>query len=225
MEVEHARMQSADLTVTLPADMQISLPEYTDGSEVRREEVLSWNRYPAQGLVEFLALVVGDTEAVRQLAQDIESFRTIETMALDDDRSYVYVQMDAQDASPALYSVFDEPGLVVVPPIVYETPQVVHVTVVGSGDAFSGLLDAFPPAVEVDVERVSDHQYWAGTLGERLTARQFEALDAAQTLGYYDQPRDCSLAAVADALDCSRSAASTLLRNAEARLVETVLRS
>jgi predicted DNA binding protein len=50
-----------------------------------------------------------------------------------------------------------------------------------------------------------------------------DALRAARDCGYYDVPRDCDLAAVADELACSQSAASTLLRAVEARLVDAAL--
>ncbi len=86
------------------------------------------------------------------------------------------------------------------------------------------MLEAFPDDVRVEVERVSDHQRKAETLAGRLTARQFEAMETARAAGYYDVPRSGSLADVAAALECSESAASTLLRTAEAELVDAALR-
>nr|WP_281245282.1 helix-turn-helix domain-containing protein [Natronorubrum texcoconense] len=62
------------------------------------------------------------------------------------------------------------------------------------------------------------------TFAGRLTARQFEAMETARECGYYDVPRNGSLEEVASALACSESAASTLLRTVESRLVDVALR-
>lgn len=53
-----------------------------------------------------------------------------------------------------------------------------------------------------------------------LTDRQGEVLERAFRAGYYEVPRDCTLAAVADELGVDTSTASEILRRAEARLVE-----
>ncbi|NNC24743.1 bacterio-opsin activator, partial [Salinisphaera sp. USBA-960] len=54
----------------------------------------------------------------------------------------------------------------------------------------------------------------------QLTDRQRAALETAVATGYYEIPREGSVADVADALDCSTSTAGELLRKSEA----TVLR-
>lgn len=53
-----------------------------------------------------------------------------------------------------------------------------------------------------------------------LTDRQQEVLEAAFRAGYFEVPRDATLAAVADDLGVDKSTASETLRRAEARLVE-----
>ena len=131
--------------------------------------------------------------------------------------------MDLRAADATLLGAFDEPGLVIVPPIVYTGREHVHVTVLGESNALAGLLDRVPDDIGVEVHRVSDHQRRAETLAGRLTARQFEALEVAHEQGYYDVPRTGSLADVAAALECSESAASTLLRSAESALVEAAV--
>lgn len=59
-------------------------------------------------------------------------------------------------------------------------------------------------------------------LGE-LTDKQREALNLAVEYGYYDQPRDATLADLASELDISKSAVSQRLRSAETKLVKHAL--
>lgn len=60
-----------------------------------------------------------------------------------------------------------------------------------------------------------------GTEPERLlTERQRELLDVAVRKGYFEVPRECTLADLARAVDVDKSSASVTLRRAESRLVK-----
>lgn len=214
-------MQSADLTITLPESMQLPTPDYE--GYVVREEVLSWRVSPADGVVGFLSLILGDRARCRAVAEGIDAVRRFDVAPVDDERFYAYAEMDLRDADASLMEPFDDRGLVVVPPIVYYDSATVRVTALGAAESLTGLLEEFPAGVEIEVERVGAHERLSGSLAGRLTSRQFEALRVARELGYYDVPRSAPLSAVADELGCSESAASTLLRNAEARLVDAAL--
>lgn len=56
-----------------------------------------------------------------------------------------------------------------------------------------------------------------------LTARQRELLDAAVAKGYFEVPRECTLADLAAAADVDTSTASGILRRGEARIVKWFL--
>jgi predicted DNA binding protein len=56
-----------------------------------------------------------------------------------------------------------------------------------------------------------------------LTDRQRECLTAALHMGYFEVPRRCTLAEVADRLDVDKSTASETIRRAAARVVEQFL--
>jgi hypothetical protein len=56
-----------------------------------------------------------------------------------------------------------------------------------------------------------------------LTDRQREVLEAAVHAGYFEVPRDCTLADIADDLDVDKSTASTVLRRGQSRLVRQYL--
>ncbi len=215
-------MQSADLSLRLPPSMQLPAPE--DPLEAfEREEVLSWEVDPDAETVRFLSLVVGDPGALGNLAEDLESVRRYDVTPVDEDTFYGYVEMDLRAADATLLGTFDVPGLVIVPPMVYTGRENVHITVLGEPEAMSRLLERAPDEVNIEVTRVSEHQRRSETLAGRLTARQFEALEVARDVGYYEVPRSGALATVAEALECSESAASTLLRSAEAELVDAAL--
>lgn len=53
-----------------------------------------------------------------------------------------------------------------------------------------------------------------------LTDRQREVLDTALREGYFEVPRECTLAEVAETLDIDKSTASEILRRAYARIVK-----
>lgn len=217
-------MQSADLTLRLPERMQLPVPVPAAELEFHREELLSWRVDPETERVRFLSLIVGDREAIRDAALELDVVHRFDLTPIDEDTFYAYAVMDVRAADATLMDAFDEPGLVIVPPVVYTGRERVHVTVLGEADALAGLAEQVPDDVGVTVERVSDHQRRAETLAGRLTARQFEAMATARELGYYDVPRTASLADVAAALECSESAASTLLRTVESELVDAALR-
>ncbi|THE65704.1 bacterio-opsin activator [Salinadaptatus halalkaliphilus] len=216
-------MQSTDLTLRLPDRMQLPIPRPDSALEFQREELLSWHVDSKTDRVRFLSLIVGDREAIEATALDLEVVHRFDLTPIDKDTFYAYAVMDVRGADATLMAAFDDPGLVIVPPIVYTGRERVHVTVLGESDALAGLLERFPEDVGVEVERVSDHQHRAETLAGRLTARQFEAMATARELGYYDVPRSASLAEVGATLECSESAASTLLRTVESELVDAAL--
>lgn len=101
-----------------------------------------------------------------------------------------------------------------------------HVGAVVGQDVLRGVLEAAGEAVGVRLERIS-------TLGEAgetpveslwdLTPGQVEALETAHEMGFFDVPRSCSAAEVAETLGVSKSAFLERLRRAEAALLEQVL--
>ncbi|WP_227375247.1 helix-turn-helix domain-containing protein [Haladaptatus halobius] len=55
---------------------------------------------------------------------------------------------------------------------------------------------------------------------ELLTDRQWQVITQAVERGYYDTPRGCTVAELAESLDVHKSAASRLLHRAESRIVK-----
>ena len=58
---------------------------------------------------------------------------------------------------------------------------------------------------------------------ELLTTRQREILETAVRMGYFEVPRDCTLAELADELTVDKSTVSTVLRRGEAQLIKSFI--
>ncbi len=215
-------MKSLDVTLRLPPSFRLSLPEQLAVEDaVVREEMIAWTEYA--DVVTFLSLVVGDLATVRRAVDDLDVVQRVDYAPVDDDTFYLYAEMELRPVDAALWSTFEDRRLVVVPPVIYPSNDRVRMTVLGDGEALRSAIDGFPEDVGVEIERLSDHRRLSGSLAGRLTARQFEAVETARRLGYYEVPRESSLATVADELDCSESAASALLRKAERALVDVAV--
>lgn len=115
-----------------------------------------------------------------------------------------------------LYEFLDRTGLVVDYPVVVRNGWF-EVEFTDTRARF----DAFRDALEVSDRRFELRSVVeAVERGDYLTDRQQEVLERAFRAGYYEVPRDCTLAAVAADLGVDTSTASEVLRRAEARLVE-----
>jgi len=217
-------VKSLDVTIRLPPEMRLSVPErVAPGEDFEREEMLSWHTHEEDETEYFLSLVVGDIEAVREALAAVEAIRSFELSPVDDDTFYAYVAMDLRPEDAAWFGAMTDRRVVVVPPIVFGPDGAIALTVLGDPDELRQVVADFPEEVAVEIDRVSDHRRLAGSLAGRLTMRQFEAIATARDLGYYEVPRETDLAAVADDLDCTQSTASALLRKAERALVDAAL--
>jgi hypothetical protein len=88
------------------------------------------------------------------------------------------------------------------------------------------LRDAFP---SLDVKRLLRSEGEADTHNlvfvdrGRLTERQFEVLQTAHRMGYFDHPKGANAGDVADALDITRSTFSEHLAAAQSKLLDAIL--
>ncbi len=202
--------------------MQLSVSDAVSEVAVR-EELLSWHISESSDRMWVLARVVGDRTAITEAVTRLTVVHRSSFMAIDHETFYVYAEMAVREADRALWAAVERPGTVIVPPIVYTDTGIVQLTVLGEDTVLRRIVEHLPNEIVVSVDRVSEHRHADRSLADRLTPRQLEAVTIAHDRGYYDVPRTASLEAVADALDCSESAASGLLRRAERALVSTAL--
>lgn len=185
-----------------------------------RAELHAWN-LSREDVQLALFYVAGDREAYRDRIEDVDPIEWYELTPVDESGFYSYVCQGYTEADAAFFRSFADLDLVVVPPLVYEGDGRARVTVVGRGDALTGLVEALSEraGVGVDVLEVGDYDRRFGTVTGGLSDRQVEALETATEMGYYAVPRRASLSAVATELGVADSTASELLRRAESRLM------
>lgn len=191
---------------------------------VEYEELLSWNLLPRESVEYELFYVEADRERYVPAIEAVESVVEYNLTPIDDESFYVYVCQRTREEDQLFRQAFAERHLLVVPPIVYDAEAAMNLTVVGAGEDLQALVATIPEEIDVEVQEIGEYDRRHGTIAGGLTDRQFEAIEAAADVGYYDVPRTGSLADVATRLGCAESTASTLLRRAESavmcRLVE-----
>lgn len=135
----------------------------------------------------------------------------------------VYVRDRLADHDRELIGAFGRVGLVVCYPVVYPADGTVLFTVVGPSETLQTALAETPAGMSVSVERIGDYDRRRIGGDRALTDRQAEAVAAAVDCGYYENPRDGSVADVAERLDCTPSTAAEHLRRAERTVMPTAV--
>jgi predicted DNA binding protein len=138
------------------------------------------------------------------------------------DGFYLYVRERLEGSARGLVAAFADEDVVVVPPVVYDVDESIRLTVVGVADAVQRAVDRTPPAIDVTVQRIRSGADDAVPVGGGLTDRQREVVAAAVDAGYYEEPREATVADVAETLDCAPSTAAEHLRKAESALVRRI---
>lgn len=161
-----------------------------------------------------------DAAAFKEALDEIPTVVTADVHRPDGGPTYCFLTVDPSPASAMgqLFAVLSREGLVVVKPITYRGGTV-HATWVGDAETLQGTIAAMPDAVEVEIEAVGGMSGGSGTILDRLSERQHEALEAALEMGYYERPRTATLEDVAQALDCAPSTASEHLLKAESTVI------
>ncbi|WP_255170749.1 helix-turn-helix domain-containing protein [Natrononativus amylolyticus] len=191
---------------------------------VSYEELLAWSVRPGEPTeYELFYAEVADADRYLAAVEGVESIRWYRHSRVGDDSLYVFACQETREDDVAFRRAFGRLELIVVPPIVYDEDAAMTLTVVGQEADLGALVESLPADVEVTVEEVGTYDHPHATIVGGLTDRQLEAVEAATRLGYYDVPRTASLAAVAGALDCAESTASTLLRKAESSVMSHVV--
>lgn len=166
------------------------------------------------------ALELGEVQAenARVVADSIRShpdIRAYDQLYEDDHRTIAQYEADEKSLYEFLWSSSLPPEF----PIIVEDGEM-EFDITATQEQFNAFGDALD---------ASGRQYDLLTLvhtDERdslLTDRQRECLTVAQRRGYFEVPRDCTLAEVADTLDVDKSTASETIRRGTARVLEQFL--
>lgn len=196
----------------------------TESDAIKREWLVTWKAGVEDGIAYTLFYVVGDREPYESALSAVQTMEGYDITQVQDEAFYAFVRGRETEQSRQFYTAFEQPTLVVVPPIAYRPHGIVLFDVVGEPAALEQVRDELPDGITVTIREVGEYDASPGTFAIDLTARQREALAAGREVGYYDVPRSGSVEDVAEVLGCAPSTASNHLRKAEARLVERVFR-
>lgn len=135
---------------------------------------------------------------------------------------YCCVRDRVTEADRNYVEAFARGTLVVVPPVEFNSDGTTTVTLVGTPADLEAATAALPEGLRATVESVGPYRRRGGASTPHLTDRQREAVAAAVDCGYYDSPREGTVADVAAELDISSGTAAEHLRKAEATVMGRV---
>ena len=216
-------MNYLDLRLRFAPEVRHPIHQFIDASDaVDRDVLIHGNTLGDEDT--FLFYVVGDREPYAAALAAADSVVDFEITEIDDRSFYTFLKQRRPDVDEATFGAFQRTGVIVVPPIQFLPDGVATLTVVGESEALEATLESLPDGVEVTVERVGDYDWRQSLFDPGLTDRQREAVQAAVEVDYYAVPREGSVEAVADTLDCSPSTAAEHLRKAEAAVMAAFCR-
>ncbi|WP_135366665.1 helix-turn-helix domain-containing protein [Halosimplex halophilum] len=216
-------MKYLDVRIDLPDRMLHPMQAFIRHEEaVQYEEMLAWRVRPDADVEYALYYVEADLEAYREAVHDIETVVECQITPVDDGAAHVWACEETRPETRAWRDAFADRQLIVVPPIRFDKRATMALTIVGDGGAIHDTIETIPPAVDVTIDEIGTYDRRGGTLVGTLTDRQLVAMGTALRLGYYEVPRDATLADIADELNCAESTASVLLRRAERDILSRV---
>ena len=195
----------------------------TEHDAIEREWLVAWNLSVEDDITYALFYVVGEPGPYEKAIAAVETNAGYDLTPVHDGGFYAYVRERDTERFRRFRAAFEQPSVMVVPPLSYRPHGVLTFDVVGEPTALEAVLDELPEGITAEVREVGEYDARPGALAADLTARQREALVAAREVGYYEVPREGSVADVADVLDCAPSTASNPLQKAEARLIDRAL--
>lgn len=184
--------------------------------------LLQWNPHVEERTV-LLFHVDGPADPFLSVLEGVETADVVEPAEVTGlDGFFLYVRERLDGPARELVRAYANEDVVVVPPVVYDVDESIHLTVVGDAGAVQRALDRTPASVDVSVQRIHSGADEVVPTGSGLTDRQREVVVAAVDAGYYEEPREATVADVAATLDCAPSTVAEHLRKAESTLLRRV---
>jgi len=207
-------MKRIQFTATYPDRLVHPLHrQITGGEPITRAELLTWS--PTEDATALL-WCDGDREATERAVGRIDSL--VDSAVVEDaDGTYAFLRQDDYELPAAVLDAVAGARVVFLPPVAFLETGEVRFEAVGEAAALSAFHGALTELGEITIERVAEFERPHSP--SRLTDRQRAALDAAVSVGYYELPREGTVADAAAVLECSTSTAGELVRKAEAAVL------
>ncbi|UIO99769.1 helix-turn-helix domain-containing protein [Halobaculum sp. CBA1158] len=190
-----------------------------EGEALTRAELLTWS--PTADATT-LFWCDGELAATERAVDAVESVVDSRLVA-DGDGTYAFLRQDDYEFASSILEAVSDARVAFLPPVVFRETGDVRFEAVGEPAALSDFHGELSELGEAAIERV--HAFERSRSPSRLTDRQRAALEAAAATGYYEIPREGTVADVAEALECSTSTAGELLRKAEGAVIRAFLAS
>ena len=184
---------------------------------------LQWNPHVGETNV-LLFHVSGPQEPYLSTLVDVATADFVDSSAASGvDGFYLYIREQFEGSTRALVDAYAGESVVVIPPVIYDVDRSIKLTIVGDSSALQRTVDGTPDSVDVSVQQIESQAAGATHLGCQLSDRQREVIASAVEAGYYEEPREVTVADVSDRLDCAPSTVAEHLRKAESALVHRVV--
>jgi len=207
-------MKYLHLRLRFAPEMRHPMHKFVDASEALDRDVMVYGNTIGEQDT-FLFYVVGDREPYAAALAATETITDFEITEIDDRSFYCFLTQQRNAVDEEMFESFNRTGVITMPPIEFLPNGVATLTVVGKSSLLKETLEAIPDGVSVTVQQVGDYDWRQSLFDPGLTDRQRTAVRVAVDEGYYAVPRESSIEAVADRLDCSASTAAEHLRKAE----------
>lgn len=213
-------MNRVEFAVAYPPELLHPLHRrLVEGDAASRAELLTWGPTEA---VTALLWVDADRTATADLLGAVGSTASTDLVG-GDGGTYAFVRQTEYEFAEPVMALVSDARAAFLPPVTFAAGGEVRFEAVGEPAGLSELHARLSDLGEASIERV--HEFERRRSPAALTARQREALEAAERVGYYEVPRTGTVADVADELDCAPSTAGELLRKAESAVVDDYTRS
>lgn len=184
------------------------------GTPITRAELLMWS--PTADATT-LFWCDGDRDATEAAIAGIDSL-LVSNLVEETDGTYAFLQQDDYEFSTALLDTIRDSHVVFLPPVVFHETGEIRFEAVGESAAVSGFHERLSEYGDLAIDEV--HEFERSRSPSRLTDRQRAALEVAVDVGYYEVPREGTIADIASVLDCSTSTAGELVRKAETAVIK-----
>jgi len=206
-------MKRVQFSVTYPDRFVHPIQRRLMETPISRAELLMWS--PTDDATT-LFWCDGNREATEQLVTGLDSL-LVSTAVDVSDGTCVFLHQADYEFSPAILETIADAAVIFLPPVVFLETGEVQFEAAGESAALSTFYEDLSDLGAVTVEQV--HAFERRSTPSALTDRQRAALEAAVSVGYYEVPRNGTVADVAAVLECASSTAGELLRKAEAAVV------
>ncbi|GAB3683195.1 hypothetical protein GCM10028857_10350 [Salinarchaeum chitinilyticum] len=180
---------------------------------------LHWQGRPEEGMT-ILFYVEGPVDPYLAALEEHATDATHSVTEAAGDGFYLYTHAELRDVDRGLAGAVDRPGVILVPPLEYRMDGTMAASLVGPAEALSATVDAIPATFDPEVLALQPYAQRSFRAAGELTERQREVVATAVDAGYYEEPSEASIEAIASQLGCAPSTAAEHLRKAEAAVMK-----